>query len=264
MTADILIELAEAAKRRTEEAKASVSLRDIREISQSMRCDTGFPFEKAIAESEDIAFICECKRASPSKGIIAEHYPYLEIAKDYETAGATCISCLTEPTRFLGSNAHLKEIADIVSIPVIRKDFVVDEYMIHEAKILGASAVLLIMSILTDEQVTDYIRIADHLGLSCLVETHDAEEIGRAVRCGARMIGVNNRNLRDFSVDTGNSSELASSIPENVLFVAESGISCAEDVEAMRRIGADAVLVGETLMRAPDKKIRLAELRSVA
>ena len=219
-----------------------------------------FAFENAL-KTDDIAFICECKKASPSKGLIAPDFPYLQIALDYEAAGADCISVLTEPKWFLGSNDYLKEIAENVKIPCLRKDFTVDEYMIYEAKLLGASAVLLIAAILSQEQLSEYIDICDGLGLSALVEAHDEAEAIAAINAGARIIGVNNRNLKDFSVDTENSRRLRSMIPASVLFVSESGVRTAEDVQALRDIGADAVLIGETLMKAQDKRQKLTELR---
>lgn len=194
------------------------------------------------------------QKASPSKGLIAPEFPYLQIAEEYEAAGADCISVLTEPKWFLGSNEYLKEIADAVSIPCLRKDFTVDEYMIYEAKVLGASAVLLICSILGKSEIREYLQICDELGLSALVETHDEREVQMALDAGARVIGVNNRNLKDFSVNTDNSRRLRELIPSEVLFVSESGVQTAEDVAALRKIGADAVLIGETLMRAADKK----------
>lgn len=221
-----------------------------------------FAFEKALRK-DGISFICECKKASPSKGLIAPEFPYLQIAEEYEAAGADCISVLTEPKWFLGSDEYLREIADAVSIPCLRKDFTVDEYMIYEAKVLGASAVLLICSILGKSEIREYIQICDDLGLSALVETHDEREVQMALDAGARMIGVNNRNLKDFSVNTDNSRRLRELIPSEVLFVSESGVQTAEDVAALRAIGADAVLIGETLMRAADKKAKLAELRGV-
>ena len=195
--------------------------------------------------------------------MIAPEFPYLQIAEEYEAAGADCISVLTEPKWFLGSNEYLKEIADAVSIPCLRKDFTVDEYMIYEAKVLGASAVLLICSILGKSEIREYLQICDELGLSALVETHDEREVQMALDAGARVIGVNNRNLKDFSVNTDNSRRLRELIPSEVLFVSESGVQTAEDVAALRKIGADAVLIGETLMRAADKKAKLAELRGV-
>lgn len=255
----ILDQLAEHARERTEQAKKKISSEEIKKQALSMAVGN-FVFENAL-KKPGISFICECKKASPSKGLIAPDFPYLQIAKDYEAAGADCISVLTEPKWFLGSDAYLKEIAAAVSTPCLRKDFTVDEYMIYEAKVLGASAVLLICSILTEAQIKEYIGICDELGLSALVEAHDEGEIEMALNAGARIIGVNNRNLKDFTVDTGNSSRLRALIPQDVLFVSESGVSSAEDVAKLRKIGADAVLVGETLMRATNKKAKLEELR---
>jgi len=207
-----------------------------------------FPFEKAL-KTKDISFICEVKKASPSKGIIAENFDYIEIAKNYEAAGAAAISVLTEPYYFKGHDKYLREIAQAVSIPLLRKDFTVDEYMIYEAKVLGASAVLLICAILDDETLKRYIEIAHSIGLSALVETHDEREVETALKAGARIIGVNNRNLKTFEVDITLSERLKKLVPNDIIFVAESGIKTREDVAKMREIGADAVLVGETLMR---------------
>lgn len=208
-----------------------------------------------------MSFICECKKASPSKGLIEPDFRYLEIAREYEAAGADCISVLTEPKWFLGSDEYLKEIAKTVSIPCIRKDFTVDEYQIYQAKTLGAAAVLLICSILSEEQLGEYIKICDSLGISALVEIHNEKEAGMAVRAGARIIGVNNRNLKDFTVDTANSKKLRDLIPDDIIFVSESGVKSTDDIRAIREIGADAVLIGETLMRADNKKAKLDELR---
>jgi len=255
----ILDELAAYAGERVSKNKAVLSLEELK-AEVKLLPKKNFEFEKALMK-EDISFICECKKASPSKGLIAPDFPYLQIAKEYEAAGADCISVLTEPKWFLGSDDYLKEITDNVSIPCIRKDFTVDEYMIYEARKLGASAVLLICSILTEEQIKEYIGICDELGLSALVEAHDEEEIETAVRCGARLIGVNNRNLKDFTVDTGNSARLRKLIPENVVFVSESGVKSTEDICELRKIGANAALVGETLMRATDKTAKLKELK---
>ena len=255
----ILDQLADHARERVEDAKRTQSLTEIRQRALDMP-KGNFAFEEALRKP-DIAFICECKKASPSKGLIAPEFPYLSIAREYEAAGADAVSVLTEPKWFLGSDKYLKDIAGAVSIPCLRKDFTVDEYMIYEAKLLGASAVLLICSILSEEQIKEYIGICDGLGLSALVEAHDGEEVEMALRAGARMIGVNNRNLKDFSVDTENSRRLRQMIPPEVLFVSESGVGSAEDVSRLRGIGADAVLIGETLMRAADKKAKLRELK---
>ena len=255
----ILDELAAYACERVARAKENISLAELRHMALASPKGS-FAFENAL-KTDDIAFICECKKASPSKGLIAPDFPYLQIALDYEAAGADCISVLTEPKWFLGSNDYLKEIAENVKIPCLRKDFTVDEYMIYEAKLLGASAVLLIAAILSQEQLSEYIDICDGLGLSALVEAHDEAEAIAAINAGARIIGVNNRNLKDFSVDTENSRRLRSMIPASVLFVSESGVRTAEDVQALRDIGADAVLIGETLMKAQDKRQKLTELR---
>ncbi len=208
-----------------------------------------------------MSFICECKKASPSKGVIAEEFPYLQIAREYEAAGASAVSVLTEPKWFLGRDRYLEEIAADVKIPCLRKDFVVDAYMLYQAKLLGASAVLLICAILSREQLKEYRGICDELGLSALVEAHDEDEVGMALEAGARVIGVNNRNLKDFTVDTDLSARLRNLIPREVLFVSESGVKNAEDVRKLTETGADAVLIGEALMRAPDKKEKLDGLR---
>lgn len=255
----ILDQLADYARERVAAEKSVRPLEQVK--AEALALPKGdFAFEKALRK-EGVSFICECKKASPSKGLIAPDFPYLDIAKEYEAAGADCISVLTEPKWFLGSDEYLKEIASAVSIPCIRKDFTVDEYMIYEAKILGASAVLLICSILSEEQIREYIGICDELGLSALVETHDEEEVAVAVRAGARIVGVNNRNLKDFSVDTGNSARLKSLVGDDIIFVSESGVKDGNDVAELRKIGVDAVLVGEALMRASDKKAKLKELR---
>lgn len=256
---NILERLANSARKRTEENKAKISLEEAREKALSLK-QGEFEFEKAL-KKPTLSFICECKKASPSKGVIAEDFPYLKIAKEYEKAGADAVSVLTEPTEFLGKDDYLSKISQTVNIPCLRKDFIIDEYMIYEAKIFGAKAFLLIVSLLTDEELSRYIRIGDSLGLSALVETRDENEIKTATNAGARIIGVNNRNLKDFSVDTEHSAKLCKIAPPGVLFVAESGIKTAKDIETMRNIGADAVLIGEALMLAADKKAKLNELR---
>ncbi len=255
----ILDELAGYARERVRQAKQRNSEEELERWAFALPRG-GFAFEKALGKP-GLSFICECKQASPSKGLIAPDFPYLQIAAEYEAAGADGISVLTEPKWFLGKDKYLQEIAEQVSVPCLRKDFTVDAYMIYEAKLLGASAVLLICSILGEEEIRDFIALCDRLGLSALVEAHDEGEVETALRAGARMIGVNNRNLKDFSVDTGNSRRLRERIPPGVLFVSESGVKTARDVERLREIGADAVLVGETLMRAADKRAKLAELR---
>ncbi len=257
----ILDEIADYARLRVEKQKEIKSIEEIRSEALSLP-GKDFLFEKALRK-EGLSFICECKKASPSKGIIAEQFPYLDIARDYDRAGADAISVLTEPKWFLGRDEYLSEISSSVSIPCLRKDFVVDEYMTYEAAVLGASAVLLICSVLSEEEIKRYIGICDGLGLSALVEAHDEEEVKKAINAGARIIGVNNRNLKDFSVDTENSKRLRSLIPNDILFVSESGVKGPEDVRAIKDMGADAVLVGETLMRAADKSKKLEELKSL-
>lgn len=256
---NILEQLAAHAKERVALAEQACPLEIIRQKASRMEKGDG-SFEKALRRP-GLSFICECKKASPSRGVIAENFPYLQIAREYEEAGADAVSVLTEPKWFLGSDRYLREIAETVSLPCLRKDFTVDEYMIYEAKLLGASAVLLICSILSSRQLREYLQVCETLGLSALVETHDEGEVDMALEAGARIIGVNNRNLRDFSVDTENSRRLREQIPAEVLFVSESGVKTAADAAALREIGADAVLVGEAMMRAKDKRAMLAELR---
>lgn len=218
-----------------------------------------FEFEKALKE-DGLSFICEVKKASPSKGVIAEDFPYLKIAREYEKAGAACISCLTEPKWFMGSDKYLKEIVQAVSIPVLRKDFTVCEYQIYEAKLLGAKAVLLICALLDTDTIKEYIKICDDLGISAVVEAHDEREVNSALMAGARIIGVNNRNLNDFTVDVNNSTKYRSMIPRDVIFVSESGIRTHRDIQVLLDNKTDAVLIGETLMRADNKKAVLKEL----
>ncbi len=255
----ILDQLADHARERVAAARATRPVEAVRR--EALALPKGdFAFERALGGHE-LAFICECKKASPSKGLIDPAFPYMDIARAYEAAGAEAISVLTEPRWFLGSDDYLREIAGSVSVPCLRKDFTVDEYMLYQAKLLGASAALLICAILDGVRLRDYIQICDGLGLSALVEAHDEAEVEAALKAGARIVGVNNRNLKDFSVDTGNSRRLRALIPRDVLFVSESGVSSAGDVQAARAMGADAVLVGEALMRAGDKRAKLAELR---
>ena len=255
----ILDELAEHARERVRAAKMRIPLSEIRRTAEDLPHGE-FAFEKAL-QKPGLSFICECKKASPSKGLIAPDFPYLEIAKDYERTGADAISVLTEPKWFLGDDRYLREIAAAVKVPCLRKDFTVDEYMIYEAKSLGASAVLLICSLLDAGALKAYRELCDDLGLAALVETHDKAEVVAALGAGARILGVNNRNLKDFSVDTENSLKLRERVPREVLFVSESGIRNAADIVPLKNAGVDAVLVGEALMRAENRRARLMELR---
>lgn len=252
----ILDEIAKKTIERVAKQKEACPVEKLKELIKagtyvSKRGD--FTFEKAL-KGESIRFICEVKKASPSKGVIAEDFPYVEIAKSYVEAGANAISVLTEPFYFLGSDEYLKEISKEVTIPVIRKDFTVDEYMIYEAKAYGADAVLLICAILSEEQLKAYKELADSLGLTALVETHDEEEIAMALRIGARVIGVNNRNLKDFTVDINHSVELRKLVPEEIVFVSESGMKTREDIKRLEDNKTNAVLIGETFMRSDNKK----------
>ena len=259
---NILNQLADHARERVRLAKRNLPEETVRRYARALP-KGNFTLEEALRKPE-LSFICECKKASPSRGLIAGDFPYLQIAKEYDTAGADATSVLTEPKWFLGNDSYLREIAEAVSIPCLRKDFTVDPYMIYEAKLLGAAAVLLICSILEQEQLEEYHGICEELGLSALVEAHDEREIRMALDAGARIIGVNNRNLKDFSVDTENSRRLRTMIPPEVLFVSESGVRDAGDVARLREIGADAVLVGEVLMRAEDKRRMLRQLKGEA
>lgn len=258
----ILEQLAAYARYRVEQAAKQHPPEEVKRSALALpRGD--FAFERALGKP-GMSFICECKKASPSKGLIAPDFPYLSIAGAYAEAGADAISVLTEPKWFLGSDTVLREIAAQVQVPCLRKDFTVDAYMIYEAKLLGASAVLLIVSLLREEQLRTYMEICDELGLSALVEAHEEEEVRTALRAGARVVGVNNRNLKDFSVDTENSRRLRELVPEDVIFVSESGVRDAEDIRRLSAMGADAVLIGETLMRTKDKNAMLAAFREAA
>lgn len=259
MSKTILYEIADFTRKRYERIMAEKPLEQVR--SEAIALPKGnFAFEKALKKN-GLSFICEIKKASPSKGLIAPDFLHLKIAKEYEAAGADCISCLTEPHWFLGSDEYLREIASVVSIPVLRKDFTVCEYQIYEAKLLGASAVLLICALLDTQTIKEYIEICDSLGLSALVEAHDEAEIKSALSAGARIIGVNNRNLHDFSVDVNNSTRYRNMIPQNVAFVSESGIKSRGDIEVLIKNKTNAVLIGETLMRADDRAAVLKELK---
>lgn len=257
----ILTKLADSTRDRVEREKKQIPLEMVKEQALAMK-KGDFSFEKVIAEG-DISFICEVKRASPSKGMLVEEFPYVQIAKDYEEAGADCISVLTEPDYFKGDKKYLKEISENVSVPLIRKDFVIDEYMIYDAKIHGASCVLLICSLLDKETMEKYIEICDNLGMSALVEAHDEEEIQKAIEAGARMIGVNNRDLKTFTVDIRNSERLRKLVPDNILFIAESGIKTNADINRLRKANVNGVLIGETFMKAENKKEMLQKLRGV-
>ena len=255
----ILDKIIEATKIRVAQEKQVESPESVKAAALALPSDTGFPFEAALRQ-QDFNFICEVKKASPSKGIIAEHFPYLEIAKEYEVAGAAAISVLTEPDFFKGDKKYLQEIASTVKIPVLRKDFIIDEYQIYQAKVWGASAILLICACLDVPTLTKFREIADSLGLSSLVEAHDEAEVQMAINCGARIIGVNNRNLKDFTVDVQNSVRLRNLVQDDVIFVSESGLETPEDIQVLRDNNIGVALMGETFMRSPNKIEKLAYL----
>ena len=255
----ILDDITKAVAKRLPADKKQISLQQMKELAKAAPDKVGYPFEKSLAAS-GISCICEVKKASPSKGLIAPDFDYLQIAKDYEKAGAAVISVLTERDYFQGSPEYLRQIAQHVSIPVLRKDFIIDEYQIYEAKALGAAAILLICAILEEKQMKQFFSLADSLGLSVLVEAHDENEVAIAMRCGARVIGVNNRNLKDFTVSLDTSCRLRQLVPQSLLFVAESGIKTRADVQRLQKCNIDAVLIGETLMRSTDKKAALQNL----
>ena len=262
--ATILDQLADYARARVAADKAKLPLDTLQQLvaDGAIPARKPFAFEAAL-KKPGLSFICEIKKASPSKGIISQTFPYLDIAREYEDAGADAISCLTEPKWFLGSDQIFREVRDAVSTSMIRKDFTVDAYQIYQAKWLGADAVLLICAILEEQTITRFLKLCDQLELSALVEAHDEAELQMAVRAGARIIGVNNRNLKDFTVDTENSRRLRALAPQGVLFVSESGIQTAQDVKQLRESGVDAVLIGESLMRAADKRAMLDSFRGV-
>lgn len=257
----ILDQLADCARQRVAASQKKAPLALLRERALSLPPAQGEAFRSALGR-EGMSFICEIKRASPSKGLIAPDFPYLDIARAYEQAGADCISCLTEPKWFLGSDEIFQNVRETVTIPMLRKDFTVDEYQLYEARLMGANAVLLICALLDTATLARYLDLSRELGLAALVEAHDAAEIRSAVAAGANIIGVNNRNLKDFSVDFSNAQRLRDLIPAGCLYVAESGVTSPADAAALKRIGADAALIGEALMRAPDKGKLLAELRA--
>lgn len=255
----ILDKIIEATKIRVAQEKQVESPEAVKAAALALTVDTGFPFEAALRQ-QDFNFICEVKKASPSKGIIAEHFPYLDIAKEYEVAGAAAISVLTEPDFFKGDKKYLQEIASTVRIPVLRKDFIIDEYQIYQAKVWGASAILLICACLDVPTLIKFRELADSLGLSSLVEAHDEHEVQMAIDCGARIIGVNNRNLKDFTVDVQNSVRLRNLVQDDVIFVSESGLETPEDIQVLRDNNIGVALMGETFMRSPNKVEKLAYL----
>lgn len=258
---NILETIADKTKERIEEAKRKKTLKELRLEAESKKDGEPFIFEKSISRKGGINFICEVKKASPSKGVIAQNFPYTDIAKEYEEAGASAISCLTEPFFFMGSDEYLKAVKETVSVPILRKDFTVDEYMIYEAKAMGAGGVLLIAAILNKPQLRDYALLADSLGISAVTEVHDEKEAETALETGAKIIGANNRDLKTFAVDIGVSLRIKKIIPDNIVFVAESGIKKRSDIIMLEEAGVNAVLIGESLMREKDKAAAIKRLK---
>ena len=263
MAENILQTIAAHARTRVAADQAKISLEELKALCQEAGPGQGEQFVSAL-NRPGLSFLCEIKKASPSKGLISPDFPYLDIARAYEAAGADGVSCLTEPKWFLGSEDIFRQVRRTISLPMLRKDFTVDEYQIYQARLMGANAVLLIISLLDGETLKGYLDLCRSLGLAALVETHDGQEVDAALNAGAEIIGVNNRNLKDFSVDFSNAARLRDRIPPGVLYVAESGLTGPEDAAALKRLGADAALVGEALMRAPDKGAMLASLRRAA
>ena len=257
---NILDKLADLSRDRAKREQETVSAEELREQAKALGKGNGEAFISAL-KKPGISFICEIKKASPSKGLISPDFPYLKIAEAYEQAGADCISCLTEPEYFLGSDDIFREVREKVNLPMLRKDFTVCEYQLDQARVMGANAALLIVSLMDERTLAAYLEHCEELGIAALVETHDEEEIRTAVSTGAKIIGVNNRNLKDFSVDFGNAARLRDRIPPECIYVAESGVRTPEDVQRLRQIGADAALIGETLMRAEDPAETLKSLR---
>ncbi|MCL2357441.1 MAG: indole-3-glycerol phosphate synthase TrpC [Defluviitaleaceae bacterium] len=258
---NILHEIAERTKHRIAEQKKIRPAEEVKRAASALPVGD-FPFERAL-RSEGLSFICEVKKASPSKGIIAKDFRPLHIAREYEAAGAAAISVLTEPFWFAGDDKYLQEISREIKIPLLRKDFTVDDYMIYEAKLLGASAVLLICAMLNETTLAEYLATAHELGLCAIAEVHNEAETEAALKAGAKIIGVNNRCLKTFEVDITLSERLRKLVPPDVLFIAESGISTPADVARLREIGADAALIGESLMRSADKKAAIMNLRAM-
>ena len=263
MAENIVQTIAADARTRVAADRAKISLEELKALCQEAGPGQGEQFVSAL-NRPGLSFLCEIKKASPSKGLISPDFPYLDIARAYEAAGADGVSCLTEPKWFLGSDDIFRQVRRTISLPMLRKDFTVDEYQIYQARLMGANAVLLIVSLLDGETLKGYLDLCRSLGLAALVETHDGQEVDAALNAGAEIIGVNNRNLKDFSVDFSNAARLRDRIPPGVLYVAESGLTGPEDAAALKRLGADAALVGEALMRAPDKGAMLASLRRAA
>ena len=243
----ILNDIVKNTKAKLVEKKAAVSLDEIK--LQLSRLDLPKGKFKASLAGKSEAVIAEIKKASPSAGIISENFDPIQKAQEYEAFGAAALSILTEEDFFLGSNQYLEDVKAITSLPILRKDFMVDEYQIYEAKLIGADCILLIASILSDIEITDFVALAEVLELDYLIEVHDAEELQRVEHFNNALIGVNNRNLKTFEVNINNSVNLKNSFSGDNIFIAESGIKNKDDLSYLKERGISVFLIGESLMR---------------
>lgn len=259
----ILTQIIQSTKERVAKCQKELPLSVLREQAENLHKAKPYTrsFENALRVENRLSFICEIKKASPSKGVINETFPYLDIARAYEKAGANAISCLSEPQYFLGSDEIFTQVREICSIPMLRKDFTIDPYMIYQAKVMGADALLLIVSALDSVQLREFYALAESLGLCVLVETHTGKEIEQALDIDARIIGVNNRDLHTFSVDVQRSLELRPLVPESKVFVSESGISSVQDLRKLQEARVDSVLIGEWFMKAQESIAHIHALR---
>lgn len=256
----ILDEIVEKRKIQLECEKAAADFETVKKAAEKLdrQC---ISFKSALAKPDRLSVISEVKKASPSKGLIRPNFDPVKIAKEYETCGADAVSCLTEEHYFQGSSEYFKAIRQAIGLPMIRKDFIIDEYQIYEARLMGADAILLIAAVLGDEKLKRFGDIAHSLGLDILAETHDESELERVLALDFDIIGINNRNLKTFEVTLETTAKLAGMIPEGKVIVSESGIRDNADMKAVRGYGADAVLIGETLMRSGNIGATLTALR---
>ena len=258
----ILDDLVTATKKRMAAEKRIYSLEELKQQSQKAPMKNPQLIVDKLLEPK-LTFIAEIKKASPSKGVIVQDFPYLEIAQEYQANKIDMISVLTEPDYFQGNLKYLQQITQEVDLPVLRKDFTIDSYMIYQAKIAQASLILLIVAILSDGQLKDYLKLAKELGLAAIVEVHDETELKRALRAKSKIIGINNRNLKDFSVNFNNSLKLKKLIPADIPVIAESGIKTKTDIKLLKKAGINGVLIGETFMKAKNKAEIINDFKSV-
>ena len=256
---DLLLAIVAATRRITEVRRAELPATTL-ERTAAAKSPRRAAFEAALGTTGRVNIIAECKRRSPSRGVLAADYDPVAIARQYEAGGAVAVSVLTEPTFFDGALAHLTAVREHVGLPVLRKDFIVDEYQLLEARAAGADAVLLIVAALEQPELIRLRERADAAGLAALIEVHDEEELSRAVDCGARLVGVNNRDLRTLAVDVDASDRLAARMPSDVVGVSESGLRTRADLERLAAAGYKAFLIGERFMTAPQPAQAIQEL----